>query len=290
MAKLTVIDSVCVPGSSARVNEDAVGAGGTAAFVIDGATGLGESVIAGPGHSDAAWLAEFARLHFIEMLENGQPSADIVAETNALASQLVTFATRERDIKRWQMPIAGFQMARLLGDALHIEGLGDCVAFVEAGDGATIRLSPMEDFNRQEVETAREAIARTGALTTTGALPGGETTLSIERQLRARFNTPGGPVWTLGTEPDAAQHIVSHMLPVEQPMKVLLCTDGFSALVDKYHAHDARNLLECAQKDGLTAMIAALRHIETVTDPDGLAFPRMKQSDDASAMLLTIDA
>ena len=43
MAQINVIDDISLPGSAERVNEDALGATGTIAFVHDGVTGLADS-------------------------------------------------------------------------------------------------------------------------------------------------------------------------------------------------------------------------------------------------------
>jgi hypothetical protein len=61
---LHVTGQVCEP--SGKVNEDIAGSTKTAAWVMDGATGLGDEKLL-PGESDAAWLVQrvdaFLRAH-----------------------------------------------------------------------------------------------------------------------------------------------------------------------------------------------------------------------------------
>jgi hypothetical protein len=61
---LHIIDNVCEP--SGQVNEDIAGSTHTAAWVMDGVTGLGDEPLL-PGASDAAWLVQhvdaFLRAH-----------------------------------------------------------------------------------------------------------------------------------------------------------------------------------------------------------------------------------
>src|SRR5258708_26704908 len=60
MAQINVIDEISLPGSAERMNEDALGATGTIAFVLDGVTGLADAPLLA-GKSDAAWVSAVAR-------------------------------------------------------------------------------------------------------------------------------------------------------------------------------------------------------------------------------------
>ena len=71
------------------------------------------------------------------------------------------------------------------------------------------------------------------------------------------------------------------------PATVLLATDGFYALTDDYEVFDDRDLIATGQTLGLAAMGAQLRHIED-EDPNGQRYPRMKKSDDATALLVRV--
>ena len=68
---------------------------------------------------------------------------------------------------------------------------------------------------------------------------------------------------------------------------VLLASDGFLALVSDYKAYDVESLMEAVRDIGLDALGAELRAIEH-NDPRGTQFPRFKQSDDATALLLAV--
>ena len=66
----------------------------------------------------------------------------------------------------------------------------------------------------------------------------------------------------------------------------LLCSDGFSALISDYQKYTSESLLAAALGNGLQSLMDELRHIETVVDPDAIKFPRFKQCDDATAVLV----
>jgi len=75
-------------------------------------------------------------------------------------------------------------------------------------------------------------------------------------------------------------------VPCSDGTVVLLASDGFSALVDLYEAMDAAALVEAALADGLEPLVRQAREIETRIDPDGRLYPRFKESDDATALLV----
>jgi hypothetical protein len=96
---------------------------------------------------------------------------------------------------------------------------------------------------------------------------------------------PGGDYWVFGLQPDCADHARHWHLDLKRPAHVLLCTDGFSALVDRYRVYDAVGLVRAALDKGLQELGRELRAIETA-DAGGALHPRFKPSDDATALLL----
>lgn len=288
MLTLSIIDSLSLPGSDARPNEDQMGWNAQCAFVMDGATGLGPDFIVGRNDSDAAWLATFAKVHFEEMIAPGRSMIDIVRSTNALARRIVAMAAGGRDVPAWNLPVAGFQMVRIEGRALVTYGVGDCLLIVSDANGQTEIHSAMPGNAAFERETARRAIARSGGLGERQRLIDDPELLARERSLRAKYNTAGSTIWTLGAAPEAADHLVSAQLGVAAPLTGLLMSDGFAALTENYGLCEPRDLVARARRDGLAILGARLRDIERNEDPHGLLYPRMKPSDDATAILFEI--
>ncbi|GAB4363406.1 MAG: hypothetical protein Kow0026_27940 [Oricola sp.] len=288
MLTLTIIDSLSLPGSGDRTNEDQMGWTAHCAFVIDGATGLGPDFVVGRHDSDAAWLATFAKVHFEEMIAPGRAMADIVRSTNALARRIVTFAANGREVPAWNLPVAGFQMVRIEDDAVVTYGLGDCTLYLRDAAGRLATHSPLAYLAGAEKEIARETLERCGGLSKMPRLFEEPALLARQRAYRGAYNTESTGIWTLGPVPAAADHLVSARLSDDLPLTGLLCSDGFAALVENYGRYDAGGLLTGARRKGLAALAGELRAIERVEDPDGLLYPRMKPSDDATAVLFEI--
>lgn len=290
MPNVRIIDSITAPGSASRPNEDSAGGNATCAFVIDGATGLGGNSIVGLHGSDAAWLARFAQSTFEELVRNGRPVADIVRELNQRAFNVVHEAANLLPIEPWNMPVASFQMVRIEGETLVTHGLGDCRLFLVDAEGTTLETSAIKSAHAKERDGARTAIALSGGFATHQALADAPVVREELRRRRAAYNRPGGSVWTLGTEPEAADHLATEQLAVALPARGLLCSDGFAALVDQYGRYGIAEFVRAAVDTGLAPLLQELRHIEQVEDPDGKQFPRFKVSDDATAVLFEIVA
>jgi hypothetical protein len=273
---LRITDMLSDAGDVARVNEDAAGGNRCSAFVIDGATGLGEKSIVGLEGSDAAWLARLAKTFFEQQVTPGRDMADIVRTLNKQAATVVHDSSGGLPIAPWSLPVAGFQLVRVEGGSLVAYGLGDCRLFLTGSDGVTVDATALPGSHVNEREGAVRALSD-------------EPTVRDElRRHRATYNRDDSSVWTLGTEPAAAKHLAVERLVAELPATGLLCTDGFAALSDQYGRYSPAELVATAKSAGLKAMLAELRRIERAEDPDGRLYPRFKVSDDATALLFEV--
>ncbi|TKT80095.1 hypothetical protein [Aquamicrobium sp. LC103] len=287
MPTLRILDSITDRGDPFRANEDSSGGNRHCAFVIDGATGLGENLLQ-IGDSDAAWLAGFAKNCFEELSTPERPVADIVRTLNERVRAVITETLDGWQPEAWNLPVASFQMIRCGSDGVSTHGLGDCRLFLLGAGGTALDATALTGAREREQEGARRAIAHAGGLAKLKSLTKDPAIRDELRRSRALYNHPLGDVWTLGPEPDAAGHIASERLHPALPARGLLCSDGFAALVDQYARYDAASLVRKAASDGLVALLAELRMIEHREDPDGLAYPRFKVSDDATAVLFEI--
>jgi hypothetical protein len=106
------------------------------------------------------------------------------------------------------------------------------------------------------------------------------------RRMRAELNQPGSR-WTFGLDPACAVHARAWEFVLRRPAHILLMTDGFSALTDRYKAYDACGLVRAALEKGLQELGRELRAIEN-GDAASARHPRFKKSDDATALLMRL--
>ncbi|WP_395018708.1 protein phosphatase 2C domain-containing protein [Dongia sp.] len=283
--RLEVLDSLSDPAKPGGENEDRIGWNASAAFVIDGATSLGDPVVAPPA-SDAAWIAEWARERMAAGLAPDRSLREIVRDLSA-AARAQFFASAAPDVERYRHPSASFQSLRLTEAGLEIAGLGDCTLFLRDGAGSLTRYSGLRAGRSGEQSGARMALNRMGGLNAAGEGFRDAETLAALRASRARHNTAGG-VWTLGIHPEAGEHVRIEMPEAPMPALGLLCSDGFADILDNYALHTTAGLMDRAERNGLAPLLAEIRRIERDIDPNGLQFPRYKRSDDASAVLVRV--
>ncbi len=288
MLKLEVIDKISAGGSADRANEDALGSNDRAAFVIDGATGLGDEQLMSGAGSDAAWLAEFAAVRLATELTSGKSVKTVVHDCITQAKSDFLSASSGVLPERFAWPSASFIVLQINDNGIHLSGLGDCTAYTAVA-GKTLEFSPLHGFSEVEKGWASHHIGKTGGFGDGADLLSNPETLADLRAARALQNTVQGGVWTLGLEPMAADHLVEVAMEVSGPAHSLLCSDGFSALVDTYNAYGPKTLVEAAVSGGLGSLLDELRHIEKEIDPHGQQFPRFKRSDDATAMLIRLE-
>ncbi|MEX0343531.1 MAG: hypothetical protein AB3N20_01320 [Rhizobiaceae bacterium] len=287
MCKLEVIDRISACGSANRANEDALGSNDHAAFVIDGATGLGDNQVMPDAGSDAAWLAGFAAARLAKGLTFGKSVPAVIRDCIMQAKSDFLSASQGDLPARYAWPSASFIVLQIIENGIRFSGLGDCVAYTFKAD-KTVTFSPLLGFSEVEKGWASHHIGKTGGFGDGSDLLSNPETLEDLRTARALQNTAQSGVWTLGLEPGAADHLLETNLEISGPTYSLLCSDGFAALVDTYNAYTPETLVETAISGGLNRLLGELRHIEEEVDPDGQRFPRFKRSDDATAMLLRL--
>jgi serine/threonine protein phosphatase PrpC len=286
---LTLVEAISLAGDRNKQNDDAYGAAGASAWVIDGATDL----YAPPRMnypSDAAWMATELNANLFYHLIAENPlgvTSETLREEFRIASEALyarfTENLTDRDTERWALPTASvLAVSDNDGDLVGAD-LGDSRCFALDANGVGYSAGSRENGTDDEQQRARDASKRAGA----PALLRDADTVTMLRSVRARHNLPENGYWVFGLQPECADHARVWTLPLKRPAHVLLCTDGFSALVDRYKVYDAGSLVTAALDKGLQELGRELRAIETA-DAGGAAHPRFKKSDDATAVLLRL--
>ena len=278
------------PGS--KINEDAYGLWpardtARAAWVLDGVTGINDRALL-PGPSDAAWFVAQVQEALPALLAQApaMPIADLVS---ALAAEL-----ERRQSAAWvdargadgrETPAASFALIRLLGDEIEIARLGDCLVLLESTDGAVKALEhPV--LEQIEAETRRAILElRAADVTDPQAILHADDAAVARAAAATELCEDGYGV--LAGEQSCVPMIHVDRLPARSLRRVLLASDGYYRLVDHYHARNDVELVRDTERNGADALLKQLRAIES-EDPLGVAYPRLKMRDDATALLLGV--
>jgi serine/threonine protein phosphatase PrpC len=284
MAHIQVLEGLSLPGSPARENDDAMGATSTIAFVLDGVTSLVDPPLM-PGRSDAAWVAHAAR----ELLLKHGPGA--AGDLPGLLGEVAGALTRQFEAlrsrapaARWELPWTTVSIIGVEAGKIHVAYLGDSRVLVETADDQVHNYGISPSRGAMETKLAAKMIAAKKGI----GVEAQRGTIQDElRQSREKVNTGEGS-WLLGADSSVASHVRVTTLALSGPATVLLATDGFHALSEDYKRYGDRELIATAQVVGLKMLARELRHIEE-EDPEGARYPRMKKSDDATALLLRVE-
>ncbi|MGP4804871.1 hypothetical protein ACSV5G_13955 [Agrobacterium cavarae] len=284
--QIDVIDSISDPGKPERANEDRLAWNASSAFVVDGATGLGDQQFMTGFGSDAAWIAEFAAKRLMSEVTPEADFADIIRRISQDAR--ISFEALAGDQPRYAWPVAALAGLRVTQNGLQFAGLGDSVAYILHDDGREESLMALPDAFEREQAAARAHVARLGGIGAAGMATSDPKTLTDLRRNRERQNTADGTVWSLSLVPETADHIATATIDIAGGATAIICSDGLTDLVSLYGQYTPGSLIRRAVTAGLPSLIKELRQLEREIDPEGLKYPRLKQSDDTTAILCRI--
>jgi Protein phosphatase 2C len=261
------------------VNEDIVGWAPTAAWVIDGATGVVDSLM--PGVSDAAWFAGRASQLIADFLAD-----DPTVATRPLLIDVMRACRRELEGSSVRSPScldehpsAAFAMVRVLDGRVELSTLGDCrIGYMAPSHHATIfGTTELEKFERRTIELAKSIRAQSPDIGPDAFIAQLKPQL---RENRRHMNRPDG-YWVLGTESAAADHLNTTMLDASYGSRFFLASDGFLRLNELFQVASLDDLLGIETEASFTVWLNKLRDLERA--PGSMtSYPRVKMHDDAS--------
>jgi serine/threonine protein phosphatase PrpC len=264
-------------------NEDAHGATATAAWVIDGATGvtLGPDILAPSG---AAWLA--GTLSDILLSEGGDAATLqdlLVRAERAVSERFAAAVDPGLVIDGPDMPTGCLGLAVIEENRLELAVIGDVSLLHRRVDRALSVLSDhaVEAFGERTMDALRRALRERP-----DEDPWPMLRLQI-RENRRMANQPGG--YNVVHPTLAWAHRVTRArADIAEGDVLLLASDGFFRLVDHFGMHDPDDLIDAALDIGLSTLVERLRAAE-IDDRRGERAPRVKVHDDATAVLLRVE-
>jgi hypothetical protein len=278
---MTNVQAATIPGVPGQPNEDAYAVLPTLMVVADGATSpprLGDGCRHGPGWYARRLVANVVAAHVEDL---GAAGVYVLAE----AIDRTTAAHADTcDLTHPGTPSATVTM--LLPDEHAGAGwvvLGDATLVLDTGDDLRV----ISDDRLSNSSAPERAAVLAGGAALSREEHGRQVAALVDSQRRYR-NRPGG-FWVAATDPHAAHHALTGRAPFSPPgglCRAALLTDGATRAVDTYGLMSWPTALDLMTANGPTALLDAVRAAED-DDPEGAAFPRMKRSDDATAVLVS---
>ncbi len=280
--RLTILDHVC--DQAGLHGDDLWGRSDSAAWILDGATGLWANRLVPEGSSDAAWFvaeidAELRRSRW------RAPTRDILGEAAATVAARFRSAASDLPADRSTWPAACITLVRAAEGAVELANLGDCTLLFR-GRAAGVRAfgtSAITGLDRQLVamivDLRAQGVAEPSELWSR--------LVPVMREARKLRNIDGG-YWVLEASGTGVAQLEQATVPADDIREFLLMTDGFYRLVDTYRVYSDEQVLAAALSGGLATLRDELRAIEDA-DPRCMTYPRVKVGDDATAVLGRIE-
>lgn len=277
------IQALSVAGS--EVNEDLIGYEDHTFWVMDGATPLSSAHFL-QDESDARWFVKELDSKLRALLKermNIPLKALLMEALLGVEERLASLKIDLAGMSPFELPSCTIILMRVEGKRLEYLVLGDCTLVIlhknevlQIKDSANSRLDNQvvqavqdKKFSdnpcREELEAFR---------------------MSLLQKNRSLMNTEEG-YWVCTWDRKGIHHALSGELEIDREMKVLACTDGFSRIVDLYHQYIWDDLF--GETVSLKQAMNEIRSIEA-KDSSKEKYPRLKVSDDASALHLSIQA
>lgn len=274
--RLHVRDAVTRP--SHVVNEDSWVGVEDAIWVMDGASGLSPDRVT-DGPSDAAWLVERARA-----VIGRQDASGLVDTLATVVRDIAAALSASGDSPAHELPSASLVAVTLDGPTLEVLALGDCRLILRSPGGRARVIDDAETLDaldRSAIEALVAAQRSTGADLDVAR----ESIRDLLRRNRDLLNRPGGyRALAPGLE---VTEVALRRVPVGTGTTGLLVSDGFYRLVDTFHVLDPDGLMDAVTVSGVGPLLDELRRLET-NDPEAQRFPRLKRSDDATAVAFEV--
>lgn len=271
-------ESISMPGD--RINEDIVCSTDTYGWVIDGATGLNNKNLTGTD-SDAFWFVNEWNEYLKESItDSSRNIKEIVSSGIEFISNKFHQIIEQVHPDKIDLPSASIVIIRVNDNKMEYFLLGDCTLIIQNASGESL-------VHKQYLLEKLDGIAKAEVLKLIRdkGMKFSEAKQKISSLLikhRLLKNTPEG-YWTLEFEKEAVEKSLWGSVDLEECQKVLLMSDGFSAIFDSYSYTNKDNIISLIEEQGLQRACSIIRAIEN-EDSEILRFPRFKKSDDASAV------
>lgn len=274
-------ESLCHQGS-AIYNEDVIGITPWGAWVLDGATGLNNKNLISD-ESDAKWYVSWWNDYLYKNINKEKSLKDILINGVINIREEYYLKVNKNKIEKLDMPSSSIGIIKYHEDNIEYLLLGDCSLHIKDKEEIEIikdkslckldqivykEMKQLKNLNELSFEEIKSSVMKT----------------IINNRLKR--NTENG-YWILEFEEKAIEKSIFGKININQDIKLMLTSDGYSCVSDRYNLIDENNLINEAIKNGVSSIYKELRNFEE-EDFSTTKFPRFKIKDDSSCILLNL--
>ncbi len=260
-------------------NEDAYGHDSNFAWIIDGALPLDKTNVT-PWKNDVCWVGNWWSDYLNDHLSENDKSIHQHLQSGILSlNESFSKFTKIDDLSKLDRASFCIGITRICGDMLECYVLGDVEVAIKFKDGhhkivTDHRIETMDD---EVIQMIARNMEREKHIVFNGYTA---EELSILRRNRMGMNSKNG-YYILEHEVEAIQQGIYDRFPIDSVESVLLMTDGFSAIYNKYDYCSLGELFDIVNSKGSGEIIHILRRIEQ----EGFhTYKRLRKHDDATGV------
>lgn len=264
-------------------NEDACGICSNAAWVMDGALPL-RTVHLTDAPNDVVWMVDWWSRYLNATLSNTTDSLHEVL-TKGVESINSTFSkfADPLSLSKLDRASAAIGIVRQNKDVLECYVLGDVEIALRYKDGHIdiVTDTRIESLDAEVISMIANTKNRSQHIVFNGYI---QAELDVLQRNRSSMNTPEGYA-ILEHDPTAIPRGIYKTVPASDIKDILLMSDGYTALYNKYSHCTLEALFNGVQSAGVDSMIPTLREIELMGFD---THSRLRKHDDATAVYISL--
>lgn len=283
---MRIKDIKAISYSEKDFNEDVVGFTKTSVFIIDGASGLTRTNITN-FENDVYWYVTQWKEILEANLDTDKSLKDILKDGLRTIKDRFHYLADKEEVSPLDYPSAAITIVRTINNHIEYFILGDCSIVLKDNKGEVCYLKDdrVTKFDNQVINNIIEENEKNfnQHKIFKGFSP---KSLEMLRVNRLKKNTNEG-YWILEFNERAIDKGLYGRLFVDDSMQAVLMSDGFSSSIDNYRLIDEYSVFDYVKNYGLDKIYESIRNIEK-DDIDCIKYPRLKKSDDCSAIFIEV--
>ncbi|MDR1774354.1 MAG: hypothetical protein LBR30_05755 [Clostridioides sp.] len=273
---------LCNQGAS-KYNEDIAGITPFGAWVLDGATGLNDKNLVS-NTSDARWYVHWWNDFLYQNISSDKSLKEIISLGIFKIKKDYLNRLNGKIVEKIDFPSSSIAILKFHKEKIEYFSLGDCSIFVDNGSKKIIKDDSVCKLDNLVYEKMKQISEKE-------KLNFEEIRASVQNLVisnRLKKNTPHG-YWILDFDENSVEKAIHGYLDIDGKTSFLLASDGFTCSCDRYDLFSEEDMIDIARTKGIEYIFNMIRKFEN-EDKNALKTPRFKIHDDASAILLNVNA
>ncbi|QEN03453.1 hypothetical protein EW093_01615 [Thiospirochaeta perfilievii] len=266
-------------------SEDVYGKTENCFWVLDGALSLSKANYTG-AYSDIVWMVNWWNKYLSLNIEQfNKTIVTILEEGVDLYNREFNQYTDYKKLSKLDRSTSAIVVVRINNGIVECFGLGDCEINVrnKYGDIEILIDESVEDMDTEVINMIFNNKERKNRITFNGYTD--EELVKLQKN-RMRINEKNG-YYILEHEKDAIKNGNYKEFKLSDVKDIILMSDGYSAIYNKYKQLTVDELMDKCNKDGVKSIIKLIRTLEE-DDSSFKKYKRLRQHDDATAIYINI--